>query len=360
MDIKNKNNEYSLFENNGYEEEVDFGKIAKSPHRTFGVFYLLVVVGIIIGGVAFLDDISWIWLNKYDDTVVLPVYGQEPIAEKKAMVLGGVNVFEISEPTPELIATGKEVYSEYCTSCHGDNGKGDGAAGAALNPAPRNFHEAEGWTNGRKVSDIYKTLEEGILQNGMSAYDYLPVEDRFALAHYIRSLTPDAPEDSEQDLQNLDLSYQLSEGKETNNQISLEKAMRVIAEENSQRGMLASNAVSKVRAMMNGENGMLFTSSMGNIKIAVNTLYANDSWRSSRSAFENMIRADFGRNGISSGYNGLTSTQKDMLYSKLLQATSMQPMEMLVEEGNDQDPDATQDFYDEGPNQTNEVENSEM
>jgi mono/diheme cytochrome c family protein len=43
--------------------------------------------------------------------------------------------------TPENIAKGKALYEGKgtCFNCHGKEGKGDGPAGAILNPTPRNF-----------------------------------------------------------------------------------------------------------------------------------------------------------------------------------------------------------------------------
>ncbi|MFQ5946869.1 MAG: c-type cytochrome [Anaerolineae bacterium] len=34
---------------------------------------------------------------------------------------------------------GKALYTQYCPSCHGETGKGDGPAAAALNPKPRDL-----------------------------------------------------------------------------------------------------------------------------------------------------------------------------------------------------------------------------
>jgi mono/diheme cytochrome c family protein len=34
---------------------------------------------------------------------------------------------------------GKQIYSQYCVTCHGVSGRGDGPAGVSLNPRPRNF-----------------------------------------------------------------------------------------------------------------------------------------------------------------------------------------------------------------------------
>jgi high-affinity iron transporter len=41
----------------------------------------------------------------------------------------------------ESAAAGAEIFKNNCTACHGEQGHGDGPAGAALNPAPRNLPE---------------------------------------------------------------------------------------------------------------------------------------------------------------------------------------------------------------------------
>lgn len=38
---------------------------------------------------------------------------------------------------------GKEIYTTNCASCHGDSGKGDGPAGASLDPHPGNLAAAQ-------------------------------------------------------------------------------------------------------------------------------------------------------------------------------------------------------------------------
>ncbi len=40
------------------------------------------------------------------------------------------------KPTPERIAEGGRLYQQYCASCHGPEGWGDGPAGESLQPAP--------------------------------------------------------------------------------------------------------------------------------------------------------------------------------------------------------------------------------
>ncbi len=92
--------------------------------------------------------------------------------------------------TPELVAHGKEIFSVQCVSCHGAEGKGNGPAASALNPPPRNFTVAEGWKNGRKATQVFKTLKEGLPPSAMASYATLPADDRWALAQYVLTLGP--------------------------------------------------------------------------------------------------------------------------------------------------------------------------
>lgn len=51
-------------------------------------------------------------------------------------VLGGVIVYFATRPTEVVVVQGRDLFLRYCTSCHGDGGKGDGPAAAALQPPP--------------------------------------------------------------------------------------------------------------------------------------------------------------------------------------------------------------------------------
>ena len=65
-------------------------------------------------------------------------------------------------PTEEALARGRELYATYCVTCHGESGAGDGVAGKALKPPPRSFTAEAGWTRGHRVSDLFRTLTEGV------------------------------------------------------------------------------------------------------------------------------------------------------------------------------------------------------
>lgn len=48
-----------------------------------------------------------------------------------------------AEPASDPVAEAAEIYTNRCTVCHGEGGKGDGAGSAALEPKPRDFTSAE-------------------------------------------------------------------------------------------------------------------------------------------------------------------------------------------------------------------------
>lgn len=64
-------------------------------------------------------------------------------------------------------AKGQVKYKELCVACHGELGKGDGAAAAALNPKPANFADA---AHAATVTDEYivNMIKEGGAANGKS------------------------------------------------------------------------------------------------------------------------------------------------------------------------------------------------
>ncbi len=111
-----------------------------------------------------------------------------------------VDVKAVLSPTPELLTKGKTLFSQQCMTCHGVEGKGDGPAAASLNPKPRNLMLQDGWKNGRTLAKVYKTLTEGIPGTPMPSFSSLGAEDRFALAHFVRSLMGNAPQDSKEEL----------------------------------------------------------------------------------------------------------------------------------------------------------------
>lgn len=103
-------------------------------------------------------------------------------------VLPPIDPATVMTPNPALTARGQALYAETCATCHGPRGEGNGPGGAGLKPPPRNFTSPAGWTHGYRVTDVYRTLEEGVKGTNMVSYNYLSRRDRMALVHVVRSL----------------------------------------------------------------------------------------------------------------------------------------------------------------------------
>jgi len=214
--------------------EIDFKDLLRKPSKLFGYSYFYFIV--ILGGLGYLyvDNLTVIGKNAVSPVVLKDSSAfVQDIALQSPRVLQPVDVTKASVSTPDLLQKGKELFNANCSSCHGDNGEGNGSASVTLNPKPRNFHSLQGWTNGSKISQIYKTLQEGITKNGMASFSYLPPADRFAMIHYVRSFATGYPVDRPQELQSLETTYQLSKGSNTPGQIPIRVAERNVVAESS-------------------------------------------------------------------------------------------------------------------------------
>ncbi len=104
-----------------------------------------------------------------------------------------VDVTQIEKPwveSEDMIKHGAKVYASACAVCHGPTGAGDGPAGRALVPPPRNFIEG-GWKQGGDSIGLFETIRKGIPGTSMAAFGHLPVVDRWAMVQFIRSITKD-------------------------------------------------------------------------------------------------------------------------------------------------------------------------
>jgi mono/diheme cytochrome c family protein len=62
---------------------------------------------------------------------------------------------------------GKKLYMQFCASCHGQSGKGDGPAAAALNPKPRD-HTDRQYMSSLSDDQLFKVIKEGGASVGKS------------------------------------------------------------------------------------------------------------------------------------------------------------------------------------------------
>ncbi len=230
-----------------YDDEIKFSDLLKDPIRLFGWSYIYILLIILIGGIFYVKHLNYISFNSLNPRLASDSLEIPTVVKKKGGVQLAANLDFIQNPTPDLIAKGEEIYNNTCASCHGDSGEGNGPAGLNLNPKPRNFHDKEGWTNGRKFSEMYKTLTKGIIKYGMAAYEYLPGDDRFALIHYIRSFTNDFPEITDDEVIGMEIEYNLLEGRKQPNTIPIKTAERKIADEYAPVAARTKSILSRIK-----------------------------------------------------------------------------------------------------------------
>jgi mono/diheme cytochrome c family protein len=229
--------------------EMDFRDLLRSPRKLFGFTYFYLLAVLVVIGILYVNR-----LDAIGRSTVMPVALKDSsafvteIPYQSPRVLPPVDVKKAVVPNDTVLARGRELFRTTCASCHGETGLGDGPAGLVLNPRPRNFHVATGWTNGARISDIYRTLQEGIVKNGMASYSYLPPSDRFALIHLIRSFHPAPPVDSDADIANLETVYQLSKGTTIPAQVPISKAWKSMVAEHASQGTAVAQALERLGA----------------------------------------------------------------------------------------------------------------
>jgi len=95
------------------------------------------------------------------------------------------------EPLSRTVEQGRKLYLFHgCAVCHGSDGRGNGPMSRNLNPRPRDFRDEKAYKQGRDVSAIVKTIEQGTRMDGgkMPGYPHIPEKDRELIATYVVSL----------------------------------------------------------------------------------------------------------------------------------------------------------------------------
>jgi len=106
--------------------------------------------------------------------------------------------FALAKPVVADTLLGKQTYDQQCVSCHGPTGKGDGPAGLAALPMPRDFSvgrfkfdaDSDGQTGTDR--DLFLVIRDGGAAAGgsplMAAWGQLGDERIGELVVYVRSL----------------------------------------------------------------------------------------------------------------------------------------------------------------------------
>lgn len=69
---------------------------------------------------------------------------------------------------PAVRAAAAEMWRTRCGNCHGVDGRGDGPSGRALDPRPRDFHDAA-WQARVEDAHLRRVIVEGGAAHGLSA-----------------------------------------------------------------------------------------------------------------------------------------------------------------------------------------------
>ncbi len=291
--------------------------LMRNPGRAFGLVYpFIFIIGLAIG-IYYLGHLDSVARQAVPPKLPAAAEPEDlPIVESKS--IPPIDVFSISKPTDELVEKGKQLYSANCASCHGEDGNGDGPAATGLNPAPRDFTDPSNWKNGAKLVNIYQTLEEGIAGSGMIAYDFIIPEEKFAIAHYIRTqFVPNPPQDSDDDLTGLDLAYNLSQGKEISAQIPVAAAINLIVSENKVKIEKAAQIVNDIDIDNSSEDAGIFNRVTKNRLQAVTLLSNYSGWKDNESEFIKILTGNIRVNGFNREVYLLSENEWTMLHSYL-------------------------------------------
>jgi mono/diheme cytochrome c family protein len=93
--------------------------------------------------------------------------------------------------SPAIIAEGKAIYEGKgaCFTCHGLSGKGDGDAGKALDPGPRNLTNAK-FHDCKSEGEMFWVIKNGIAGTGMIPAvitGVLTEEEAWKVIQYVRT-----------------------------------------------------------------------------------------------------------------------------------------------------------------------------
>lgn len=302
-------------QNKKYEPEIDFKSLIKKPKRLFGWVFVYFFLIILIVGIYYVNNLNTINVNTLPAKAPVKDEVKRTLEVKSGSIMPAVDISTITDPTDELINKGKDLYKNNCASCHGESGLGDGVAGTALNPPARNLTKLDGWKNGVDFPGLYKTLEEGIPQTGMVAYEFLPPSDRIAMIQYIRTLA-DYPTVTDEQVQELEMTYKLSEGRATSDQITVEMAFTQLVNEKSHSKRIA-NLIAYVNNHPSIQGVDVFNKTAVNKYRVFSSFIEVDFNKLSLDDFIQVVNVNFLEMGFSAEVNLLKGTEWQNLYNYL-------------------------------------------
>lgn len=289
----------------------------KDYFKFYGAVYIFIIAAIVVMGTSYINDLPNVTKEKIGgfpavkkDTSIVSNGVTADLPMIKGTLSPPTDVMRYLTSAPEMVEKGKSIYTMNCASCHGEQGKGDGIAGANLNPKSRNFHDLNGWTNGRSITMMYKTLQEGIINRGMPSYANLPPEDRLNLIMYIRTFLPDYPPVTQVQLDSIDQQYSLTKGVKMPNQIPVKLAMEKILMQNLNRDQKVSNMVKAVKENKTDSSAVMLVGVTTNLNKALTVLAQDTNWINNEAVLVKILENNPVQNGFKARASYILSVQQ--------------------------------------------------
>jgi mono/diheme cytochrome c family protein len=291
--------------------------LKQHPVKILALLYpYILLIGVFIG-YAYLNNISIIGRNSVPLTL-LDTTDNAPkdIPLVQPSVIPKTDVMALSQPSDELVSKGMIMFNTTCSSCHGTDGKGDGVAAAALNPKPRNFTNATGWINGSKISEIFKTLSEGVPGSGMVAFDTFSPEEKIALAQYIRkTFVSNPPVDTKDDLTALSQTYKLAEGAQNPGQIPISDATALVIQDGHSKYERVISVLKEINNDSQNDGAEIFNKVTDNKIKALTALSSTDEWKKNEQVFVDLVVNELNDAGFNDNVHNLSNSEWDSFYS---------------------------------------------
>ncbi len=291
-----------------FYDEINFKEVFKDPKRWVGYSFIIIFLSIFGISLAYLDQIDHFYRNTTPHDEIDTTKQFKEVELSLGRKIEGIKVEEIIKPPIDMIKRGEEIYRTTCSSCHGETGEGNGLASMGLNPSPRNFKSKEGWKNGRTITQVYKTLQEGIIGSSMVSYSYLSTKEKIALFHKINKFYTDSVEISEKDIADLETTYKVTQTYELPPTIPITKAIDKILKENEQF-LGKTNSISLA---LNDENLKKFIKDLDKF-----THFLINARKDSKN-IEDLIISTFPLNGISPKFIYSSEQEKKQFIDKIL------------------------------------------
>ncbi|RKZ00526.1 MAG: hypothetical protein DRQ13_00205 [Ignavibacteriae bacterium] len=290
-------------------------KIKENPGAIFGILYPYILILVVIIGLYYISKLDFI--TKQNIPALIPdttIVTDLPMVN--ASTVPALDIQTVMEPNTALLEAGKELYTINCVACHGEDGLGSGPGAAALNPPPRDFSNPEGWKNSQTLAGIYTSLQDGIPGTAMISYDFLTAEDKFSLAHYIRTeFITNPPVGNPDELTALDQLYNISAGTDIPAQIPVANAIQIVVNENMLRIEKVENALSQIQDSSSAGANLFYIVTDDEFQ-AISALVVEEDWNDENS-FRELLTGNLNYNGFNGQIFSLTDNEWSLLFSFL-------------------------------------------